>query len=853
MDRGEGNDVRLAVTAVLAAASTLLIPAAASPTPGTAAPTVASFSPGAALAGASVSIAGSNLAGATEVDFADAEAAIVSNSATKIVAKVPPDAAVGPITVTTGGGTATSAHDFKPIPRLLASDPDPAQAGDTLTLTGTNLADATMLKLGAATLEIDGGDATELDADALPDTAVTGQLRVTTPGGTSAPFTIHVRPTIDELSATEGTVGTTVTLTGNTFAGTSRVTFGAPAAAASFHVVNRTTLTAKVPANAVSGPITVRNAGGNTDSDDEFAVLPTVTSFSPASGAAGTTVTINGSGFADTNEVSVGAVDAASFRIVSGSRIVAVVAPWADDGAVEVTNAADTSDAPSEWNEKSFLLRGTIDVFADPIDPALAYTQKSWELERLTCRTLLTHPTGDPVGLEPDTAASMPTVSSDGKTYTFTVRDDAGFANPWNEPITAETFANAIERALSPELAGPGQAYLGDISGAHDFVDGDATTIDGLDADGQTLTITLDRPEPDFVQRIALPFFCALPLNTPWFERTAPIAPAGPYRISHYGADGIVLKRNPEYRGPVEANPDRIQLSPNEDSASSRQQLLDGTSDFAAEGLTGADWTAASRSRPSQGHTASQPAIFYLALNTQGDVLSSPEARQAVNLVVNRAQLTGMLGPSIGSPTDQILPPSRGFGFRDAKLYPLNGPSSSDLRRANALIDEAGVRQETVTLLTCETQSCAAVATAVAKSLAKIGLETDIEAVPDAFAEAGDSSTFFDLALVGWKADYADPSAMLNVLLDGSTLRDTGNTNLSYLDDPDVNAALDAAEALSGQARLDAYAALDALVMQNVAPVVPITTINRHDFLSSRVGCAGYDANGIALGALCLS
>jgi peptide/nickel transport system substrate-binding protein len=224
-----------------------------------------------------------------------------------------------------------------------------------------------------------------------------------------------------------------------------------------------------------------------------------------------------------------------------------------------------------------------------------------------------------------------------------------------------------------------------------------------------------------------------------------------------------------------------------------------------------------------------------------------------VNLVVNRAQLTGMLGSSIGSPTDQILPPSRGFGFRDAKLYPLNGPSSSDLRRANALIDEAGVRQETVTLLTCETQSCAAVATAVAKSLAKIGLETDIEAVPDAFAEAGDSSTFFDLALVGWKADYADPSAMLNVLLDGSTLRDTGNTNLSYLDDPDVNAALDAAEALSGQARLDAYAALDAQVMQNVAPVVPITTINRHDFLSSRVGCAGYDANGIALGALCLS
>jgi peptide/nickel transport system substrate-binding protein len=343
-----------------------------------------------------------------------------------------------------------------------------------------------------------------------------------------------------------------------------------------------------------------------------------------------------------------------------------------------------------------------------------------------------------------------------------------------------------------------------------------------------------------------------VPLNTPWAERTTPVPPAGPYRVTHYGDDGIVLKRNPDYAGPVEANPDRIQLLPDEGSATTRQALLAGSIDFTADGLASADWTAASKARPTQAHTGAQPAFFYLALNTQGDVFSAPEARQAVNLVVNRTQLTALLGPSFGRATDQILPPYPGLGFSDAKLYPLNGPSAADLRRANALVDEAGVRDETVTLLTCESQSCAAVAAAVAKSLARIGLDTDVEAVADPFVEAGDSSTSFDLALVGWKADYPDPAAMLDVLLDSSTLRDSGNTNLSYLEDPVVDASLAAAGALAGQARLDAYAAVDAQVMRDVAPVVPIATIDRHDFLSSRVGCVASDANGVALGALCL-
>ena len=58
-----------------------------------------------------------------------------------------------------------------------------------------------------------------------------------------------------------------------------------------------------VNGSALSGPVTVTNAGGSTASVDSFSVLPKITGFSPTSGGVGTLVTINGSGLAGTVDV----------------------------------------------------------------------------------------------------------------------------------------------------------------------------------------------------------------------------------------------------------------------------------------------------------------------------------------------------------------------------------------------------------------------------------------------------------------------------------------------------------------------------------------------------------------------
>jgi hypothetical protein len=84
-------------------------------------------------------------------------------------------------------------------------------------------------------------------------------------------------PTLTSLSATSGTVGTSVTLTGQNLTGATAVSFNGTAAT-TFAVVNATTLTATVPTGATTGPVTVTTPGG-TSNGVAFAVAITLTTW----------------------------------------------------------------------------------------------------------------------------------------------------------------------------------------------------------------------------------------------------------------------------------------------------------------------------------------------------------------------------------------------------------------------------------------------------------------------------------------------------------------------------------------------------------------------------------------------
>jgi hypothetical protein len=103
--------------------------------------------------------------------------------------------------------------------------------------------------------------------------------------GTSASdFTVTV-PALPEITAftpSSGPVGTSVTITGTNFTGTTAVEFNGTAAV-TFTVDSDTQITATVPAGATTGPISVTNADGTGTSASDFTVtVPTRMARAPA-------------------------------------------------------------------------------------------------------------------------------------------------------------------------------------------------------------------------------------------------------------------------------------------------------------------------------------------------------------------------------------------------------------------------------------------------------------------------------------------------------------------------------------------------------------------------------------------
>ena len=135
-----------------------------------------------------------------------------------------------------------------------------------------------------------------------------------------------VQPMITTFSPPSGAIGTSVTITGTNFTGASSITFNG--SSATYVVDSASQITATVPAGATSGAIAVTTPAGTATSAATFTVIlgPTITSFSPASGAVGASVTITGTSFTGASSVTFNG-SSATYVVDSASQITATVRP----------------------------------------------------------------------------------------------------------------------------------------------------------------------------------------------------------------------------------------------------------------------------------------------------------------------------------------------------------------------------------------------------------------------------------------------------------------------------------------------------------------------------------------------
>ncbi len=518
-------------------------------------------------------------------------------------------------------------------------------------------------------------------------------------------------------------------------------------------------------------------------------------------------------------------------------------------------------------------------------EPALSTDPGAYEIEYATCAKLLNYPDKPPSEgwqLRPEVAAAMPTLSGDRLTYTFRIRPGYRFSPPSNQPVTAETFRYSIERALSPRLAEgpvvpnpPGPHVIDDIEGERAFLAGTASHITGLRAAGNTLSITLIRPSPDFLERLALPFFCPVPVGTPFVagaphrgfpEGDGSIASAGPYYVAYSAGDGyVILKRNPNYDGPRPHALDAIVIR--EDAAASA--ALDRVQNHGWDGITSmADpeldpggplarqWAAgsAAAARGDQRYFLT-PELggSYIAFNSSRGIFADQRVRRAASLALDRHALAAVWGEL---PTDQLLPPALP-GYRERDLYPLSG----SVARARALM---GDRTGTALMAIpkgCD--RCTEAASLVRADLGAIGIEVRIRELDDGFQGALESGAKLDLLDASTVILYPDAGSFLAQMIQetGLVLEHPGQEDLGlhaipqgWLP-PGVQKKIGSLADLTGDARQAAAGRIADELATNEVPVAAYGVPQTSQFVGPSVGCRlfmsfGY---GLDLAAACLN
>ncbi len=324
------------------------------------APSITSINPTSGTVGEAVTIIGTDFTQVQSVRFNGEDASFAIIDAQTIIAYVPVTATNGAVTVTTPGGTATSGI-FTVIPTISTFFPATGGTGTEVTVSGTNLTNISAITVGGVNTTFTAINSTTVRLTI--GTGATGEIIITTPNGVATSeevFTFFDAPTITGIAATPGpeaSVNDVITITGTNFIDATEIIING-LSIFDFNINgDGTVITFNLPADAVSGQITVVGQGGTATSAATLTVRPSIFSFTPTSGTVGTQVSIEGSNFTGTTAVSINGTPVSSFNVVNATRITAIVATSTTTGQIVVSVGGQTATSIDDFE---FIIAPTI-------------------------------------------------------------------------------------------------------------------------------------------------------------------------------------------------------------------------------------------------------------------------------------------------------------------------------------------------------------------------------------------------------------------------------------------------------------------------------------------------------------
>ena len=395
-------------------------------------------------------------------------------------------------------------------------------------------------------------------------------------------------------------------------------------------------------------------------------------------------------------------------------------------------------------------------------------------------------------------AAAEWTVSADGRTYDFTLRQ-----NCWSDgsPVTAADFVFALERTRDPATRSP---YAGRLAGV---------TAEAVS--DTRLTVTLPAPDETFLSSLAEGAWYPCPraffeqCGGRWGMEADSLLTNGPFTLSLWEhGTSLLLRKNADWHRAAEVAPASLRyvIGAEEGAAALESGALDGCR------------LAAGESAPTV--LTAEDTLTFLFFNTTLSPLDSAAFRRGLRAAVDWEAVGAALpGPSAVS----YVPPAA-EGFSSSLTAPRCDGDAAKEMLAAALTEKGLTACPTLTLLCREGEASLRLAQYIVQSWQKhLGVYFSVEQVSDAALAARLSAGTYHLASADATPGGPTPADAL-LLFDG----EAGEGNVARYANPAWAAAVRAAgtpEALAAEEK----------ALFDACPAVPLCAVTRRFGLAKGV------------------
>lgn len=435
--------------------------------------------------------------------------------------------------------------------------------------------------------------------------------------------------------------------------------------------------------------------------------------------------------------------------------------------------------------------------------------------------------------VQPGVASDLPDISADGKTYTFTLRENAKWSN--GDAVTAADFEYAWKRMIDPENGFLYNFLMHDlIENASEIATGemDPETLGVRAIDTNLLEVKLTNPAQYFTSLMVFPIF--FPQNSEVVEtfgsdygtNSESIVFNGPFIVEDWQQSQMDwrLKKNPAYWNHSTIPTEEIHFQVIKETSTALNLFEDDQLDVAI--VTGEIAKQMQNSETFQSYPAAT--MDYIRLNQQRGGRATPLAnenlRKALALGIDKDNLITNIMADGSKPLDGAITegfvrnPKTGEDFRSEAGSLMQYDPVQALSFWQRAQEELG-ESITLDLLTTDDSGYKKMGESLQWALEDLfdGLTVTMRSMPAEVALNTASESDYDLFLIYWTPDYQDPYSTLKMMYSG---------NNRHYSNPEYDRLLDEARftyALEPEKRWQSMIAAEKELMENTAGMIVLS------------------------------